>query len=65
MKYALISFAGFVLFAFIPIFGPLQEVELAHCGLSGLLGAVIVLISIAIYKLDKVLELLSADKDKK
>ena len=61
MKYALISFAGFVLFAFIPIFGPLQEVELAHC----VLGAVIVLISIAIYKLDKVLELLSADKDKK
>ena len=51
MKYALISFAGFVLFAFIPIFGPLQEVELAHCVLSGLLGAVIVLISIAIYKI--------------
>lgn len=53
MKYVLISIVGFVCFALLMVFGPLQEAEIAHCVLSGLLGVVIVLLSIVISKLDK------------
>lgn len=53
MKYALISIVSFVCFALLMVIGPLQEVEIAHCVLAGLLGVVIALLSVVIYKLDK------------
>ncbi len=65
MKYVFVSIISFIFFAMILILGPMQEFEIAHCVLSGLLGVVIVLISIAISKLNKILNLLSisfADK---
>ncbi len=57
-----LSVVAFLAFAFIPIIGPFQEVEVAHCILSGLLGVVIVLVSTAIQKLNKIIALLSSEK---
>lgn len=66
MKYVFISIISFVFFAMILVLGPMQEVEIAHCVLSGLLGVVIVLISIAVSKLNKILDSLSTSRtDKK
>jgi hypothetical protein len=65
MKYVFISIISFVCFAMILVFGPMQEVEIAHCVLSGLLGVVIVLVSIVISKINKVLNSISSsDNDK-
>lgn len=60
----LFAVAGFVVFGFIPLIGPLQEVEIAHCIISGLLGSTIVLISAAIQKLNKVINLLTSSQKK-
>ena len=63
-KTILLSILGFVCFCFILLFGPIQEVEIAHCALSGLLGVIIVLVSIVISKINKVLNFLSFHDDK-
>ena len=62
LKTIVLSVVAFFAFAFISVIGPFQEVEVAHCILSGLLGVVIVLVSTAIQKLNKVIALLTSDK---